>query len=294
MVYADDSRLEIVRINISKDLGKDDTYKLWDALSVIINKPDDVGFRCRLEPGFLQIQSVDLRRLYSNTLESPAPQTEVMDYRPLFQILRLAIINTIEIKVQSDAALDQLIQILSTHGSLKELSICDIADAQLLSRIGGVFKQNPHLRKLSLEAIPRTFPEVLEADSTSGRKVFTHYSSHQVVIDPQLFRHLTELRELTFVNLAFMQVGLINILRQIRSLQEFTYSEPNLDNKVAISIRALADDLGLNIDLGSSSPKRLNGYDNSTRKNVVDKLFYPSTSQELLGKYKGNKEISIK
>lgn len=222
VVYEDDSRSAIVRINISKELQRDTIYKLWGALSVIINKPEEVGFRCRLGPGFLQIEVIHLRNIDPNLPERPAPQTEIMDYAPLSQILKLATVNRLGVTVQSNDALNQLIYLLRNHGSLRELSINNISSQELFGQLGTVFNRHRSLEKVRLASIPELSIAEQERQSRGGGVHLRKMGFYVPYVD--WFRALPHLNRL---DLSEISVS-VDVRGQIISL---TNTLPNLSRE---------------------------------------------------------------
>ncbi|QOL20358.1 hypothetical protein [Candidatus Bodocaedibacter vickermanii] len=91
-----------------------------------------------------------------------------------------------------------------------------------------------------------------------------------------------------------MQVGLLNILKQLRSLKIFNYSVSGLDDKVAQSIRSFGDEWKFRVNLGTASSRHLAGYDTATGQLGANRFYPPSTSPEVLGNQEVKDEEDIK
>lgn len=69
---------------------------------------------------------------------------------------------------------------------------------------------------------------------------------------------------------------------------------PGLDDRLAQSIRSFADEWKFEVNLDSTSPRHLAGYDVSTRQSGANRVLPPSTLPEVLGKQTVNDEEDTK
>lgn len=295
VVYKDESRLEVIKVKIKGVLQKTEIETLWKNLQYILAHPTDVGVKFKAMPGLLQIEGIDLEKLQPITEDSrPYDRTFVMNIYSLIKILELANVNSLRITVQSDDDLRRLITTLRDSGSLKELSIFNINNAVILRSLSSIFHRNHGLTKLELVAYPLKQQESIPADHRAGTTNLTHYQAHQVEFELEDFKHLKDLRELRFDNLAFYSVGIINILKQLPSLKIFNYNCPNLDDRLVKSIHSFADDWNIERNINSRSPTRIDGYDTQTQQDVVQKYLPPTTSALLLGQHKLKDDQDVK
>lgn len=137
-------------------------------LKAIIDKPNAIGVPCQLAPGFLQVEEIDLLKLNPNIPEKPATAAEIIDCGQLFKILKLATVKRLGVTVQSNRALEELINILSRFGSLKELTIANINSRQLFGQLGRVFTKHLSLEKIKLGSIPEVNISERERQMNAG------------------------------------------------------------------------------------------------------------------------------
>lgn len=153
IVYTDGTRSKVVRINVKETLDRDRIVQLWGTLDYILKHPTEVGFQCKAEPGLLQIESIDLLSLQPISQDLPPVNKQfMMDCYPLYKILELATVRVFGVTVQADEVLHNLMYLLNKFGSLRELTIKNINNVSLLSRLESVFQRHRYLSKLSLAA----------------------------------------------------------------------------------------------------------------------------------------------
>ncbi len=237
VVYTDGTRSEVVRINVKGTLDRDRVVQLWSTFEYILKHPAEVGFQCKTEPGLLQIEGIDFTKTETRDL-----RVVYSLYDQLLKVLKIANVARLRVEVYDNNVFSPLLQVLSSSGSLRELTLFNISDKTLLPRLTGVFHRHRHLTKLALKAHPVIREEFTSQEFNIGKETRKFFAPHKVSFGAETFMPLGELQELSLENIENSQLE--EHLKYLASLKLFGITSPHLVDKIVEAYQTLSKQRG--------------------------------------------------